>query len=63
MKFKKSIIVILFLIALVSIPISFAGDIQSDFESSQLPDNDDLVTLTTGQSWNFGFRGTESYIQ
>lgn len=26
-------------------------------------DNDDLVTLTTGQSWNFGFRGTESYNQ
>ena len=43
MKFKKGIIIILLLIALISIPISFASDIQSDFESSQLPDNDDLV--------------------
>ena len=43
MRLKKSLIVILLLIALVSIPISFANDIQSDFESNQLSDNCDLI--------------------
>lgn len=26
-------------------------------------DNDNLITLTTGQSLSFVFRGTESYVQ
>ena len=60
MKFKKSIIVILFLIALVSIPISFAGDIQSDFESSQLSDNDDLIMNDNPEENLDGWIGEEN---
>lgn len=43
MKFKNSIIIILLLIALISIPASFADDIQGDFESGQLSDTEDLI--------------------
>ena len=43
MKFRKSIILILLLIALISIPISFASDIQGDFDSYQLSGNDELA--------------------
>ena len=49
MKFKKSIIIILLLMALIAIPISFASDvqstsdIQSGFESSQISETNDLA--------------------
>lgn len=39
MKFKKSLIIILLLMALISIPISFASDVQGDIGLSQGEDN------------------------
>ena len=42
MKFEKSIIIILLFLALVSIPVSFASDLDT-IDSSQLPDNNLLI--------------------
>jgi len=43
MKFRNGIIIILLFIALVSIPISFASDLDVDIDSNQLYDNDLII--------------------
>ncbi len=43
MKFRNGIIIILLLMALVSIPISFASDLDADIDSNQLYDNDLVI--------------------
>ena len=43
MKFRNGIIIILLFIALVSIPISFASDLDGDIDSNQLYDNDLII--------------------
>ena len=43
MKFRNGIIIILLLVALVSIPISFASDLDADIDSNQLYDNNLVI--------------------
>ena len=53
MKFKKSVIIFLLLMALIAIPISYANDLDSsDVNSNQLSDNNLLINQDLDENIN-----------